>query len=413
MNINNNVVAHRSDSGSASSAADASTQLNARDVSAKSASGKPGVAHKNFSQTLQDQKHRAAADATVDPQNKTVQSPAAAKAAANDADVKPTDKDIKDSKQKSDADRDATGVIDINGLLAMLPAAQVPATAAAAASSAAAAGASGTQASQYAGLPLTAVNAVAGHNVPPTAGNLDTGTLVAGQSAQTAVNPAAGQDESATGNLKAAAANTGGLLAMAQKMVTAATKDESGHDLSALVGKLATTADVPAATNPAASMLSLNNVLPPMPTVIPTAVHTAMLAMDPGHADWAGAVGHQVLLTASAGLQKADLHLHPAELGMLHVQIRIEGGQTGIIFTAEHPAARAALEQSMPQLREMFSQQGLSLAQTQVFSQTPRDSQGARPQSFRSTSAQHSDALEPVAAAPVQVTRRGLLDDYA
>lgn len=68
----------------------------------------------------------------------------------------------------------------------------------------------------------------------------------------------------------------------------------------------------------------------------------------------------------SKGLQRADIRVDPPELGSIHIRIAQQGDQTQVIFTSQHAAVRDALENTLPRLREMFEQQGLSLAQSDV-----------------------------------------------
>ncbi|MGH8504779.1 MAG: flagellar hook-length control protein FliK [Stenotrophobium sp.] len=388
MNINNNVnVAPRKDSGPPPSGADAPVKSQAHEAVTKAGGKSKEIDSKNFSQTLQAQKQRATAEATTAAPGATAAAPATAPLA-------PADPSAKTAKQKSDADKDDAPPIDVSGLLALLPVPPLSAPAVAVAAATPAAGAAtpsagAADAGRQAGAPLSAVTAAAAVTAP-------------------------GVPAAAPVGLPVPASTPAGLIALAQKNTAAATTGDAAHDLSALASTHVASTDATAAANPAASMVSLNALLSPPPlAAAPVGVHSATLTLDPGHADWAGQVGQQVLLTTSAGLQKAELHLHPADLGMVHVNIRIEGGNTGIVFTAEHPAARAALEQSMPQLRDLFNQQGLTLTQTQVFSQMPGDQPGARPQTFRPTATRHDQRTEPVAAEPLRISRRGLLDDYA
>jgi flagellar hook-length control protein FliK len=385
--INNTNVAARPDSGSASSGPEASVKSQPGDVPVKSGAGAKGPAQKNFSQTLQAQKQQAIAAGAADPQTAGPGLPVAPAAnvagAAADPHVHPAD-----ARSKADPDRNATAdpanAIDVGGLLALLPAAVLPGQPA----------------------PATAPAHADGVRIgaDARAGRAPLATAIA---ASGGVRP----DAVAAGAVQAAAAAP---PAATQTLTLAAETRAVAPALSTLAEKIATPVDTPAPAPAAASLVPVNNLLPPLPASAPPAgVHTATLTLAPTQAGWADQVGSQVLLSATAGLQKADLLLHPAELGRVHVQIRIEGGDTGVVFTAEHPAARAALEQSLPQLRDLFSQQGLSLTQTQVFSQTPGDHPGARPQAFRPSPARTGPAPERATVEPVRISRRGLLDDYA
>jgi flagellar hook-length control protein FliK len=75
------------------------------------------------------------------------------------------------------------------------------------------------------------------------------------------------------------------------------------------------------------------------------------------------------------GVREARLQLHPAELGRLSVTVSTDGDQARVSFIADTAAARDAIEQSMPRLREMLEQNGLQLAQSDV---GQRDLQGGR-----------------------------------
>lgn len=164
------------------------------------------------------------------------------------------------------------------------------------------------------------------------------------------------------------------------------------------------------------SWLIKNETLAPVRE--PVATTTTTVSIPPDHPGWADEVGQQVLWSARRGVQSAEIQLHPQELGSLNISLRVEQDQVSIQFSAAHASAREALEQSLPRLRELFAQQGLTLAQTQVFSQTSQD--GARQQSgmkpglnsgLNSSSASDAPTDTLQTTAPSQ--RLGLLDDYA
>ena len=63
------------------------------------------------------------------------------------------------------------------------------------------------------------------------------------------------------------------------------------------------------------------------------------------------------------------MNLHPAELGRMSVSVIIEGNETKVAFTVETSQARQAVEASLPRLREMLEETGLSLADSNVSEQ--------------------------------------------
>lgn len=70
-------------------------------------------------------------------------------------------------------------------------------------------------------------------------------------------------------------------------------------------------------------------------------------------------VAERVGLAHREGRGEVSFRLEPPELGAVRIQAVLEGQQLTLHIRTEHDAARAALEQSMPQLRESLAQQGI------------------------------------------------------
>jgi len=85
-----------------------------------------------------------------------------------------------------------------------------------------------------------------------------------------------------------------------------------------------------------------------------------------GQRVWAEDVGSKLVWMIGRNESKAELVLTPPNLGKLGVSIHSSGDQTSAHFVAATPAAREALEQAMPRLREMLQQAGINLGQTEV-----------------------------------------------
>ena len=133
------------------------------------------------------------------------------------------------------------------------------------------------------------------------------------------------------------------------------------------------------------------------------------------HKDWPMELGHRLLWNLSEGIQKAEIRVSPQGMGPIHVHIQVQDNKTDLQFTAAHPLTREALESSIPRLREMFSQQGLNLSQAQVFSQTPRDSNGRQPAPSSAVFKTRTDEAVVPDGSPASTSRISmrLLDDYA
>lgn len=82
--------------------------------------------------------------------------------------------------------------------------------------------------------------------------------------------------------------------------------------------------------------------------------------------DLPGAVMLQVSQLARDGIGEASLHLNPAEMGPIRVQITLDGQQARIDFAAAHAATRELLEASLPALAQSLSSDGLTLAGSSV-----------------------------------------------
>ncbi len=93
----------------------------------------------------------------------------------------------------------------------------------------------------------------------------------------------------------------------------------------------------------------------------------AALHAAPDEAAFAPALGAQVALWVKDGVQEARLHLHPAELGPVSVQIALDGQAAHIDFTAAVAATRDSIEQSLPALAAALRESGFTLAGGGVF----------------------------------------------
>ncbi|WP_254693664.1 flagellar hook-length control protein FliK [Shewanella sp. MEBiC00475] len=74
----------------------------------------------------------------------------------------------------------------------------------------------------------------------------------------------------------------------------------------------------------------------------------------------------QLITMVSNGIQQAEIRLDPPELGHLTVKIQIQGDQTQVQFHVAQSQTRDIVEQAMPRLRDMLSQEGLQLTDSHV-----------------------------------------------
>ncbi len=112
-------------------------------------------------------------------------------------------------------------------------------------------------------------------------------------------------------------------------------------------------------------------------TIGPSTVQTGgtssvSLAVEPrvGTPGWDGALGQRVAWIATQNQHVAELHLNPPNLGPLEVRVTVSNDQASAFFVSHHGAVREAIEAALPRLREMFADNGLTLGNVMVGSQS-------------------------------------------
>jgi len=137
------------------------------------------------------------------------------------------------------------------------------------------------------------------------------------------------------------------------------------------------------ADNPAAIAALAQSVATPSPAAAASPIGPkAVQAYVPAPVEspaFAAAFGVQVSVLAQDGVQRAELHLNPAEMGPVAIRISIEGREAHIDFGAEVAATRQAIEASLPQLAGALNDAGFTLAGggvSQHTGQQPRGGEG-------------------------------------
>lgn len=119
-------------------------------------------------------------------------------------------------------------------------------------------------------------------------------------------------------------------------------------------------------------------------------------------------------LLAADGVQQAQLHLNPAEMGPVSVQIVVEGQRAQISFHSDQADTRAVLENSLPELAAALRESGLTLSGGGVFQQARNPEEQAQPADVRQRSAMRAEEVAVPVSTPIRATAsRGVLDLYA
>lgn len=116
-----------------------------------------------------------------------------------------------------------------------------------------------------------------------------------------------------------------------------------------------------------AALAAPADAAPPRPAVAESSIPAPL-----GSAEFAPALGAEVSLLVKDGVQEARLHLNPAEMGPITVQIQIEGDRAKVTMAAEQAPTRHALEQALPTLAGALRENGLTLSGGGVV-EPPRD----------------------------------------
>ena len=196
--------------------------------------------------------------------------------------------------------------------------------------------------------------------------------------------------------------------------LTAAARTAPSEDQQALPG-----ADIPLApTLPGSTTAPATLAAQGHPaTSTATAPFEARLSAALGGSDFAPALGQQISVLVRDGVQHARLHLNPAEMGPITVQIALDGNAAQVNLSADQPLTRQALEQAMPALAGALRDSGLTLTGGGVFEQ-PRDtsrdrgdgSPGARTPQGDGGSGADGDGDGNAAVAAATRSLRGAVD---
>ena len=163
------------------------------------------------------------------------------------------------------------------------------------------------------------------------------------------------------------------------------------------------------------------NALAPAPNagtaaVAPVAVP---IATPLGAPDFAEALGLRLAVLAKDGVQTAELHLNPADMGPVSVQIVMDGTQARVDFGADVAATRQAIEAGLPELASALADAGFTLAGGGVSQHAGGRGSGSNadsrsPEGRRTRAlAADDDTQQRITAAARRVVARGGIDLFA
>lgn len=139
-----------------------------------------------------------------------------------------------------------------------------------------------------------------------------------------------------------------------------------------------------------------------------------------GQHGWAEEFSQKISWIGTQQNQIAELRLNPPNLGPLDVVLKISDNQATALFASPHGAVRDAVENALPKLREILADNGITLGNTTISDQAPRDRNmdgfmgqgfGTAAQREVDDAASGSSGASP-ATAPIR-RHNGMVDTFA
>ena len=133
-------------------------------------------------------------------------------------------------------------------------------------------------------------------------------------------------------------------------------------------------------------------------------------------AQWGEAVAERVMWMSSQGLQEAEIHLNPSELGPMQVKVSLVNEQAHVSFVVNNATVREALDQNAIRLREMFNGEGLNLVDVDVSDQSQQQASNSEDESNQphfSGERSESDVIQGENQLSINSNGTSLLSLYA
>lgn len=132
---------------------------------------------------------------------------------------------------------------------------------------------------------------------------------------------------------------------------------------------------------------------------------------------WGEAVGNRLMMMVNGKVQSANIQLNPAELGPIEIKVSVNQEQATVNFVSNNAAVRDAIEEAFPRLKEMFTQNGLSLSDANVSQQSSQQGNQYTSEENDALSGNEEESLETTNATQIEnnnkkVTAVGFVDDY-
>lgn len=166
----------------------------------------------------------------------------------------------------------------------------------------------------------------------------------------------------------------------AATLASSATRTATNTEALAVAREASAAATVAAAASVAAqqpntaAMAAIQNAAAGIAAPVLQASAALTVSTPVNQPRWGDEFSQKITWLASSKMdQSAELHLNPPQLGPLDVVLKVSGDQATALFTSPHAAVREAIEQALPRLRDMLADNGITLGNTTVSDQAPRE----------------------------------------
>ena len=131
------------------------------------------------------------------------------------------------------------------------------------------------------------------------------------------------------------------------------------------------------------------------PSTLSTTSMPQSLSIDTqvGQPKWGGELAQKVVLLSSQQQQVAEIRLNPAHLGPVEIMLNINSDQATVQFVSSHLAVREAIEASLPRLREMMVENGITLGDVSVGAESFQQQADTQQNNEKSSDHDYSDNL--------------------
>ncbi len=135
------------------------------------------------------------------------------------------------------------------------------------------------------------------------------------------------------------------------------------------------------------------------------------------HPEWSDEVSQRIRWAIGNQVQSAEMKLNPPQLGPLEVRVSVDSDrQMTVTLSSQHALVRETLQENLPRLRDLMSEQGFGAVNVDISQHSSSDGRKPAPQQADTDAAQRAESA-PTGAADAGPGRlretRSLVDLYA